>query len=95
MVKEATIQARVTQTLKERLTKALQQEGLTESDFLVNAATVFIEKAESKHQFPYTTQEAVSLLEKYPDLHFESNQGNRLSSNHSNDAKEEEWWRIR
>lgn len=46
--KTALVQARVTQTLKERFAKALQYEGLTESDFINQKITEFVQEVEQK-----------------------------------------------
>ena|SRR5690554_2835 len=46
--KTALVQARVTQTLKERFAKALEYEGLTESGFVNQKITEFVQEVESK-----------------------------------------------
>ena len=46
--KKALVQARVTQKLKERFAKALQYEGLTESDFINQKITEFVQEVEQK-----------------------------------------------
>lgn len=46
--KTALVQARVTQKLKERFAKALQHEGLTESGFINQKITEFVQEVEQK-----------------------------------------------
>ena len=46
--KKALVQARVTPTLKERFAKALEYEGLTESGFVNQKITEFVQEVESK-----------------------------------------------
>lgn len=46
--KTALVQARVTPTLKERFAKALAYEGLTESDFINQKITEFVQEVEQK-----------------------------------------------
>ena len=46
--KTALVQARVTQTLKERFAKALAYEGLTESGFVNQKITEFVQEVEQK-----------------------------------------------
>lgn len=46
--KKALVQARVTQKLKERFAKALQYEGLTESGFINQKITEFVQEVEQK-----------------------------------------------
>ena len=46
--KAALVQARVTPTLKERFAKALEYEGLTESGFVNQKITEFVQEVESK-----------------------------------------------
>lgn len=46
--KKAIVQARVTPTLKERFAKALEYEGLTESGFVNQKITEFVQEVEQK-----------------------------------------------
>ena len=46
--KTALVQARVTQTLKDRFAKALQYEGLTESNFINQKIIEFVQEVENK-----------------------------------------------
>ncbi|MFE8701201.1 LPD28 domain-containing protein [Cytobacillus sp. FJAT-54145] len=51
MAKNATVRARVTESLKDRLTKAIALDGTTESEVLVQAVKSYTENVENKFSY--------------------------------------------